>query len=288
MSFVSVLSGSLRYSDLSSSIGAWLQDPVQQRLGQAFHAVFLLSVASVRPMFKESGPSDDMYTHVEREHGKQRSERHDGADGGSTKDTCRMVRSRTPEDQTTYEVLHKISVASTEQTSRAPRHHTAGASVSAIALDRTIHLPLTTAADPQIGSNDIPKWDRGHTVSSSKRALRDITLPWHFTGHANITGLIDVKKILPDSNEIYIFMEPIEADLHHQIITSGQTLTGEHVQYFVDLTALNVKRAQGNRGRMWKPKKSMPVHPVLERKMEARLSGRMRGLPALSGIHDDS
>ncbi|KAJ7155525.1 kinase-like protein [Mycena crocata] len=69
-------------------------------------------------------------------------------------------------------------------------------------------------------------------IQLAKRALREITLLRHFTGHANITGLIDAKMISPNSNEIYIFMEPMEADLH-QIIKSGQTLTGEHVQYFV-------------------------------------------------------
>ncbi|KAJ7729076.1 dynein associated protein-domain-containing protein [Mycena maculata] len=47
----------------------------------------------------------------------------------------------------------------------------------------------------------------------------------------------------------------------------------------VDLTALNAKRAQANGGRVWMPKKSMPAHQVLERKMEAeRLSRRVRGL----------
>jgi len=69
-------------------------------------------------------------------------------------------------------------------------------------------------------------------IQLAKRALREITLLRHFTGHANITGLIDAKMISPESNEIYIFMEPMEADLH-QIIKSGQTLTSEHVQYFV-------------------------------------------------------
>ncbi|KAJ6591684.1 kinase-like protein [Mycena vulgaris] len=69
-------------------------------------------------------------------------------------------------------------------------------------------------------------------IQLAKRALREITLLRHFTGHANITGLIDAKMISPESNEIYIFMEPMEADLH-QIIKSGQTLTGEHVQYFL-------------------------------------------------------
>ncbi|KAF7309710.1 MAP kinase [Mycena indigotica] len=50
-------------------------------------------------------------------------------------------------------------------------------------------------------------------VQLAKRALREITLLRHFTGHANITGLIDAKMISPDANEIYIFMEPMEGVL---------------------------------------------------------------------------
>ncbi|KAI5124288.1 hypothetical protein M0805_005135 [Coniferiporia weirii] len=69
-------------------------------------------------------------------------------------------------------------------------------------------------------------------VSLAKRALREITLLRHFANHENITGLIDVDAISKDFSEIYLFMEPMEADLH-QIIKSGQTLTNEHVQYFV-------------------------------------------------------
>jgi len=67
-------------------------------------------------------------------------------------------------------------------------------------------------------------------VQLAKRALREITLLRHFS-HENITGLIDVD-CSPNLDEIYIFMEPMEADLH-QIIKSGQSLTNEHVQYFV-------------------------------------------------------
>lgn len=67
-------------------------------------------------------------------------------------------------------------------------------------------------------------------VQLAKRALREITLLRHFN-HENITGLIDVD-CTPDLSEIYIFMEPMEADLH-QIIKSGQSLSNEHVQYFV-------------------------------------------------------
>lgn len=68
-------------------------------------------------------------------------------------------------------------------------------------------------------------------VQLAKRALREITLLRHFN-HENITGLIDVDAITPDFNEVYLFMEPMEADLH-QIIKSGQSLTNEHVQYFL-------------------------------------------------------
>ncbi|KIP10049.1 hypothetical protein PHLGIDRAFT_282294 [Phlebiopsis gigantea 11061_1 CR5-6] len=67
-------------------------------------------------------------------------------------------------------------------------------------------------------------------IQLAKRALRELTLLRHFS-HENITGLIDVD-ISPNHDEIYIFMEPMEADLH-QIIKSGQSLTVEHVQYFV-------------------------------------------------------
>ncbi|KDQ61759.1 hypothetical protein JAAARDRAFT_521210 [Jaapia argillacea MUCL 33604] len=69
-------------------------------------------------------------------------------------------------------------------------------------------------------------------VQLAKRALREITLLRHFSNHENITGLIDVDAISHDFNDIYIFMEPMEADLH-QIIKSGQSLTNEHVQYFL-------------------------------------------------------
>ncbi|KAF8892078.1 kinase-like domain-containing protein [Infundibulicybe gibba] len=69
-------------------------------------------------------------------------------------------------------------------------------------------------------------------IQLAKRALREITLLRHFTSHENITGLIDVDAISHEFNEIYIFMEPMEADLH-QIIKSGQSLSNEHVQYFL-------------------------------------------------------
>ncbi|CAE6532442.1 unnamed protein product [Rhizoctonia solani] len=69
-------------------------------------------------------------------------------------------------------------------------------------------------------------------IQLSKRALREISLLRHFANHENITGLIDMDVITPDFNEIYLFMEPMEADLH-QIVRSGQSLSNAHVQYFL-------------------------------------------------------
>lgn len=68
--------------------------------------------------------------------------------------------------------------------------------------------------------------------SLAKRALREITLLRHFSDHENITGLIDMDATSSEFNEIYLFMEPMEADLH-QIIRSGQSLTSAHLQYFI-------------------------------------------------------
>ncbi|KIM34236.1 hypothetical protein M408DRAFT_325692 [Serendipita vermifera MAFF 305830] len=66
----------------------------------------------------------------------------------------------------------------------------------------------------------------------ARRALREIALLRHFQTHPNITGLIDLDSLSKESEEIYIFMEPMEADLH-QIIRSGQDLSTDHIAYFV-------------------------------------------------------
>ncbi|WVQ74162.1 hypothetical protein IAR50_003755 [Cryptococcus sp. DSM 104548] len=68
-------------------------------------------------------------------------------------------------------------------------------------------------------------------VILAKRALREITLLRHFWGHENLTGLVDLDHVWDGYNEIYLYMEPMEADLH-QIIRSDQTLTAAHCQYF--------------------------------------------------------
>lgn len=68
-----------------------------------------------------------------------------------------------------------------------------------------------------------------------KRALREIKLLAHFRGHKNITFLCDLD-IIPDAsgnfNEIYLYEELMECDLH-QIIRSKQPLTDSHHQSFI-------------------------------------------------------
>lgn len=66
----------------------------------------------------------------------------------------------------------------------------------------------------------------------TKRALREVKLLQHFRGHKNITCLFDMDIVNPhDYNEIYLYEELMEADLH-AIIRSGQPLTDAHYQSF--------------------------------------------------------
>lgn len=69
-----------------------------------------------------------------------------------------------------------------------------------------------------------------------KRSLREIKLLQFFRGHKNITCLYDLD-IVPhpltgDFNEIYLYEELMECDMH-QIIRLGQLLTDLHYQSFV-------------------------------------------------------
>ncbi|OWZ35961.1 CMGC/MAPK protein kinase [Cryptococcus neoformans c45] len=69
-------------------------------------------------------------------------------------------------------------------------------------------------------------------VILARRALREITLLRHFGEHDNLTGLVDMDNVWEGYNEIYLYMEPMEADLH-QIIRSGQPLGNAHIQFFI-------------------------------------------------------
>ncbi|KAI8810009.1 kinase-like domain-containing protein [Cladochytrium replicatum] len=67
----------------------------------------------------------------------------------------------------------------------------------------------------------------------AKRALRELKLLKHFSGHENITGLLDMDLAdMNNFNEIFLVQELMEADLH-QIIRSEQPLTDAHFQYFI-------------------------------------------------------
>nr|PIS51110.1 mitogen-activated protein kinase MKC1 [[Candida] auris] len=69
-----------------------------------------------------------------------------------------------------------------------------------------------------------------------KRSLREIKLLQFFRGHKNITCLYDLDivphPVTGDFNEIYLYEELMECDMH-QIIRSGQPLTDSHYQSFI-------------------------------------------------------
>ena len=46
------------------------------------------------------------------------------------------------------------------------------------------------------------------------------------------SSLIDLDHVWHGYNEVYLYMEPMEADLH-QIVRSGQPLSNTHIQYFL-------------------------------------------------------
>lgn len=69
----------------------------------------------------------------------------------------------------------------------------------------------------------------------AKRILREIKLLKHFN-HENIVSIVDMMppqvKYVDDFNDVYIVADLMETDLH-RIIYSKQTLSIDHVQYFV-------------------------------------------------------
>ncbi|KAF7298103.1 Mitogen-activated protein kinase [Mycena chlorophos] len=77
----------------------------------------------------------------------------------------------------------------------------------------------------------------------TKRCLREILLLHHFRGHKNITCLYDMDIVFDASggfNEVYLYEELMEADLH-AIIRSGQPLTDAHFQSFIYQTLCGLK-----------------------------------------------
>lgn len=60
--------------------------------------------------------------------------------------------------------------------------------------------------------------------------------------HDNIIGLRDILNLCPreNFNEIYLVCESMESDLH-QIISSDQPLTEDHIQFFMYQLLCGVK-----------------------------------------------
>jgi mitogen-activated protein kinase 7 len=77
----------------------------------------------------------------------------------------------------------------------------------------------------------------------TKRCLREIRLLHHFRGHKNITCLYDMDIVFDSNgnfNEVYLYEELMEADLH-AIIRSGQPLSDAHFQSFLYQTLCGLK-----------------------------------------------
>ncbi|CAE6473100.1 unnamed protein product [Rhizoctonia solani] len=77
----------------------------------------------------------------------------------------------------------------------------------------------------------------------TKRCLREIRLLHHFRGHKNITCLYDMDIVFDaqgNFNEVYLYEELMEADLH-AIIRSGQPLSDAHFQSFLYQTLCGLK-----------------------------------------------
>lgn len=68
----------------------------------------------------------------------------------------------------------------------------------------------------------------------AKRALRELKILKHLTGHENIALFLDCEVNSDTSNftELYVIEGLMEADLN-QILKSGQQLTSHHFQYFL-------------------------------------------------------
>lgn len=72
-------------------------------------------------------------------------------------------------------------------------------------------------------------------TTAAKRILREIKLLRHFGSHENIINITDIMTGPPDTknfSDLYIVSELWECDLQ-RIVSSAQTLTDQHYQYFV-------------------------------------------------------
>lgn len=72
----------------------------------------------------------------------------------------------------------------------------------------------------------------GNDFILTRRALRELRLLRHFSGHPNIIPIISVLR--PENRDfegIYMIQELMDTDLFH-VIQSDQPLSEQHVQYF--------------------------------------------------------
>eukprot|EP00586_Coscinodiscus_wailesii_P012982 CAMPEP_0172499648 /NCGR_PEP_ID=MMETSP1066-20121228/129164_1 /TAXON_ID=671091 /ORGANISM="Coscinodiscus wailesii, Strain CCMP2513" /LENGTH=492 /DNA_ID=CAMNT_0013273507 /DNA_START=546 /DNA_END=2024 /DNA_ORIENTATION=- len=92
---------------------------------------------------------------------------------------------------------------------------------------------LDTSTNTKVAIKMVPK--AFNDEIDAKRILREIKLLKHFR-HENIIGIVDMMPPLvrnvEDFHDVYIVADLMETDLH-RIIYSKQSLTVDHVQYFI-------------------------------------------------------
>jgi serine/threonine protein kinase len=82
-------------------------------------------------------------------------------------------------------------------------------------------------------------------ITDAKHVLREIRLMRHMGKHENIITMQDLI-VREASDEVYIVMELLDADLH-QIIQSKQLLTENHLRHFFNQLMCGVKYLHDNR-----------------------------------------
>jgi serine/threonine protein kinase len=83
------------------------------------------------------------------------------------------------------------------------------------------------------------------SVDDAKHVLREIRLMRHLGKHENIISLLGLA-VREASDELYIFMELMESDLH-KVLQSTQELSESHFRYFMYQLLCGIKYMHMNR-----------------------------------------
>jgi len=68
-------------------------------------------------------------------------------------------------------------------------------------------------------------------LTDGKRIVRELRLLNHLS-HENVVPLLEIITMAPPSEDVYVFMDLMETDLH-RVIHSAQPLIDDHIQFFI-------------------------------------------------------